>query len=124
MATEIVRYRRVSVTREDGQPVKYDARVDIEADAATGAVVYRVYSQVLDGKSVVLRTTGNAAEDTIQLERVCQRMYEFDNSYRVRAVPKPPKSNSAPVVERCNTCGGYGWVEDETGYPVVCGCRA
>lgn len=117
-------YRRVSVTSADGRDGKYDARVDIETDDVTGVVSYRVYSQVLPDRVVTFASSGNAAEDTVHLERVCQRVYNFDQGYRVRPVPKPERT-SAPTmaVERCAKCGGDGWIEDETGYPVTCECR-
>lgn len=120
------RYRRVSVTQEDGREGKYDARVDMEIDRTSGIVTYKVYSQVLVDKVITFRSLGNTVEDSIHLEEVCQRVYDFDRNYRVRPVPKPERSSPKAAVEpqRCPMCGGDGWSEDEEGYPVMCECRA
>lgn len=127
MSSSIKRYRRVSVTQADGREGKYDARVDIDVDSETGIVIYRVHSQVLTKKHVPVRSSGNAADDAERLEQACQQVYDFDQGYRVRAWPKPQKSASAAAPKAaqptCERCGDLGFIEDETGYPMVCSCR-
>ncbi len=61
------------------------------------------------------------------MEDLCQKMYEFDNRFGVRAAPKPPKSAPndmyAHATPLCPMCGGYGYITDEDGYDHLCGCR-
>lgn len=120
-------YHHSTVTTMEGKKEPYTARVTVETDSSTGKVVYRVYSQVLTDRNVPYYCTGNAQVDTDAIQRLCQRIYEFDRDFGPKPVPKPgggqrrSKPNHA-AKKVCSTCRGKGKVMDECGdeFPCVC----
>ncbi len=121
-------FRSVTVTKEDGREGKYSAQVIVETNIETGAVVFKVVSQVLPKRCAKFRGSGNQAADQEHLMKLCQDMYEFDRGYGPRPVPKPgggkrKGSTRMAIAPTCTKCGGDGWYVDETGYEFTCECR-
>lgn len=128
MSEARTKYHHSTITTMDGRKEPYTARVTVETDRKSGKVIYRIHSQVLTDRHVPYLCTGNAQVDTDAIQKLCQRVYEFDRDFGPKPVPKSGGGKRRSRIVQttkpeCPKCGGSGFTSDEYGDDHPCRCR-